>query len=52
MPARFTQSVVEYTRFDILSGLAALCNALLPKLVSGAVEVSEVSTDEQRINGY
>jgi hypothetical protein len=25
---------------------------LLPRLVSGEVEVSEVSTDEQRINGY
>lgn len=35
----FAKSVVEEAAFDILFGLAALCNALLPKLVSGEVEV-------------
>jgi type I restriction enzyme S subunit len=45
-----------YEQCDLLNrknaNLRLTRDLLLPRLVSGEVEVSEVSTDEQRINGY
>ena len=44
---------VETFRWNVSGRVGGIVrDLLLPRLVSGEVDVSVVSTDEQRINGY